>query len=188
MCYYVPKIYAEKFPQLTASTGIVNSFKRIKTRTIELHDVDEDIGHTLVHFLYTGAYQTLKLQDVSNDFEKAREYLRACSVYRTARSYGLYSLADLAVQNMELLDKESSLFQILDMAKDIYPKLLEDDVWFPEYLKTKIKAAFEEDETIFTQERFLNYLGEAAAFSRVLAKIMVDTLTDKIKSIAKKDG
>jgi hypothetical protein len=89
---------------------------------------------------------------------------------------------------MELFEKGSTLFQILDMARDVYPKLVKDDIWFPDYLKMKIKAAFEADETIFTQEHFLNYLGEAATFSRALAKIMAEILTDKITSISKKNG
>ena len=36
---------------------------------IELPELDDDIGHTLVHYLYTGAYQTLKLRRVTEDVE-----------------------------------------------------------------------------------------------------------------------
>jgi hypothetical protein len=87
-----------------------------------------------VHYLYTGSYQTLKLQDVSDVSESTTEYKRACLVYCTARLYRLDSLADYVVQNMELFEKRLSLFQILNMAGDVCPKLLEDEIWVSDYL------------------------------------------------------
>jgi regulator of sigma D len=89
---------------------------------------------------------------------------------------------------MELFEKGLSLFQILDVARDVYPKLPEDEIWFLDYLKMKMETAFEADKTIFTQEQFLNYIGEAASFNRALVEIMVGILTDKITSTAKKES
>lgn len=89
---------------------------------------------------------------------------------------------------MGLFDKQLTIFEILDMARDMYPKLTEDKIWFLNYLKTKVEAAYEADESIFTQERFLNYIGEATAFNKALVKIMVGIYTDKITSMARKEG
>src|SRR5438034_1497253 len=53
------------------------------SRVIALPEVDEDLGHTLVHYLYTGTYQTLKLQDASVDTMSKRitEYRRNIQLY-----------------------------------------------------------------------------------------------------------
>jgi hypothetical protein len=183
--YSVPRIYAGQSPQWTFPS---DSFNPFSTQTIELLDVDGDIGHTLVHYLYTGTYQTLKLQGVSDLSDSTTEYRRACLVYCTARLYELDSLAEHAVQNMKLFEKGLSIFQILKIARDVYPKLLGDEIWFPKYLKTKIEIAFEADITIFAQEQFLNHFGEAASFNKVLVEIIVGILTCKITSTTKKEG
>jgi hypothetical protein len=155
---------------------------------IELPEVDEDIGHTLVHYLLTGAYQTLKPQDDLGTPNSTTEYRRSILVYFTASKYGLDILTDHARRNMELFDKRLTIFEILDVARDTYPKLTEDEIWFLNYLKTKVEAAFEADESIFTQERFLDYIGEATVFNKALVKIMVGIYTDKITSMARKEG
>jgi hypothetical protein len=160
-------------------------FDPFSGRTIELPQVDEDIGHTLVHYLYTGTYQTLKSQGVSCPLT---EYRRGILVYCVARLYELNGLADHAIRIIGLFDKMLSIFQVLDIASNVYPKLLEDETWLPDYLKTKIGAAFKADETIFSQERFLNHIGEATAFTKALVKIMVGIYTEKITSKAKKEG
>jgi len=100
-------------------------------------------------------------------------------VYCAARLYTLNGLADYATGKMELFGKDLSIFQILDITDDVYPKLLEDETWFPEYLKTQVEDAFNLDETIFAQEKFLDYIGRAPAFSKALAKIMVEIFTNK---------
>jgi hypothetical protein len=133
-----------------------------------------------VHYLYTGNYQTLKPHNGTT------EYRRGILTYFAAKLYGLDSLADHAMRTVGLFDKEVSIFQILDIASNVYPKLLKDELWYPDHLKTKIEAAFKADETMFAQERFLNYISEATAFNKVLVKIMVGAYTDKIKSMAEK--
>jgi hypothetical protein len=157
-------------------------------RTIELPEVDEDIGHTLVHYLLTGAYQTLQPQDDLDTPNSTTEYQRSILVYCTARRYGLDTLTDHARRNMGLFDKRLTIFEILDIARDMYSKFTEDEIWFPNYLKTKVEAAYEADETVFTQERFLDYIGEATVFNKALVKIMVRIYTDKITSMARKKG
>jgi hypothetical protein len=157
-------------------------------RTIRLPQVDEDIGHTLVHYLYTGTYQTLKPQGILGPPDNTTEYGRSILVYYTARSYGLDLLAEHAIRNMELFDKGLSIFQILDVARYIYSKLHGDEMLPPDYLRTKMEAVFKVDGTIFAQQQFLNYIGEATTFNKALVKIMVGIYTDKITSMSEKKG
>jgi hypothetical protein len=186
--YSVPRIYANQSPEWRFPTTSFDRFNQFTNQTVNLHNVDEDIGHTLVHYLYTGIYQTLKLHDVSDGSNRTTEYRRAGLVYCAARLYGLDRLAEHAIQNMELFEKGLSAFHIWDIARELYPKLRADEIWFPTYLKIKIGAAFEADETIFDQEQFLNHIRKAATFSRALVKIMAGIFTEKIIIRAKKEG
>jgi hypothetical protein len=199
VAYSVPRIYAKQSPQWTIyakqspqwtipSVSWADSSSQFDTQTIKLHDVDEDIGHTLVHYLYTGTYQTLKLEGISDLSDSETEYRRAGLVYCTARLYGLDRLAEHAMQNMELFEKDLSAFQVLDTARELYPKLPADEIWFPEHLKAKIETAFEADQTIFTQDQFLSRIGNAATFTRALVKMIAEIYNEKITIIAKKEG
>jgi hypothetical protein len=147
---------------------------------ISLPELDESIGHTLVHYLHTGTYQTLKLPGVLGAATKAEEYRRGILAYFAARSYGLDGLAAYAKEAIVKFDGAMSMFETLDIVKELYPKLSDNEMWFSVYLESKIEAAFKSDETLFKQERFLTYIGGPAAFNRALFKSMVEIYTEKI--------
>jgi len=147
---------------------------------ISLPELDESIGHTLVHYLHTGTYQTLKLPGVLGSAAKTEEYRRGILAYFAARSYGLDGLAAYAKEAIVKFDGAMSMFETLDIVKELYPKLSDNEMWFSVYLESKIEAAFKSDETLFKQERFLTCIGGPAAFDRALFKSMVEIYTEKI--------
>src|SRR6266516_1935950 len=151
-------------------------------QTISLPDVHEDLGHTLVHYLYTGTYQTLKSQDISGDAKIKRfaEYKRNIGLYCVARMYGLGGLESLTKTNIENLGVGIPIFDLLDIAKDAYYKLSDDEVWFTDYLKAKIKQEFEADKMMFTSPKFIDCFGSVGRFDKALVKILVETCTEKI--------
>ena len=156
---------------------------------IHLPDVDSDFGHTLVHYLYTGGYQTLRRKGVAVDDDTVNEYRRAALTYSTASLYKLVGLVAGAKEKMEILGNNLSVFEMLDLVEHTYLKLLECDPWFLDHLESRIKSAFEEDETLFTQPGFLKYIGKNVAFSHVLVKTMVEIYVTKITTMATKpDG
>jgi hypothetical protein len=67
---------------------------------IALPKVDEDIGHTLIHYLHALVYQTLKTNGPSPKIE----YRRRVLVYSTAVKYQIEGLATVAKQEMEKYD------------------------------------------------------------------------------------
>ncbi len=75
------------------------------SRTIALPELDEDIGHTLVHYLYTGTYQTLKPRDVSGEVERITGYKRNVHLYCAARTYGPGGLELLVKGNIESFEE-----------------------------------------------------------------------------------
>jgi hypothetical protein len=151
--------------------------------------VDEDLGHTLVHYLYTGTYQTLKLQDASGDRMSKRiiEYKRNVQLYWVARTYSLCNLELLTKINIENLGEEIPIFDILDVSEEAYRKFSSDETWYTEYLKRVIKKAFEADKTLFIQQRFLAHIGRVGEFDKALVRIILEIYTTGITNNPKID-
>jgi len=187
--YTVPQFLARQCldwlsqPSAFSTYSTYSAFGTTKRLVVELPEVDEDIGHTLVHFLYTGTYQTLKPQGSQGPPESSTEYRRALLAYCTARLYKLDGFIDHAIKTIELFDKDLLISQILAITSDVYPKFLKDEIWFPDYLKSKIQAAFKADETIFAQEQFLSHIGKGTAFTKALVTIMVGIYMEKITNM-----
>ncbi|MCJ1242886.1 hypothetical protein MMC30_000082 [Trapelia coarctata] len=153
------------------------------SRTIELPDVYEETGHTLVHYLYTGTYQTLKLQ---NSTESTTELKRNIRIYCVAKKYKLAGLETLAKSTIESFEGEVSISEFLDIAKEAYQALPYDDIWFGFYLKKMINTVFKAAENWFGKSHFLEHIGEVKNFDRSLVKIIVELYTENIRSTAGK--
>ncbi|KAM7182948.1 hypothetical protein V8F33_013914 [Rhypophila sp. PSN 637] len=65
-------------------------------------------------------------------------------VYAIAREYQLYHLEELAKEQIQTGGDNLHAFAVIDAVRVAYPCPTPDDVWFPEYIKSKIKAAFEQ--------------------------------------------
>jgi hypothetical protein len=141
-----------------------------------------------VHYLYTGSYETLKPQGVSGPPDSVTEYRRAALVYCSARLYQLDDLAKHAIEKMQLFDEGLSISQTLDIARDVYPKLLGEDLLLLEYLKTKVEIAYTADNTIFSTDLFMSYIGIDATFTKALVKIMDQVYRNQFTSISMKKG
>jgi hypothetical protein len=148
-------------------------------QVITLGDLDEDIGHTFVHYLYTGSYQTLKTQGLLRDAELRIEHRRSVLAYSAARLYDLDGLAAHAKKEVEKFDGVVSIFNILAVCSDAYQNHPGDDLWLPSYLRANIATALERDKTLLTQDEFLDQIGEGAAFTRVLIKMIGELYIDK---------
>lgn len=146
--------------------------------------MDEDIGHTLVHYLYTGTYQTLGLLRVSGDVKRRTEYQSNIRLYCVARTYGLDGLELIAKSNISNFKEKISILDLLDIAEEAYRKLSDDEVWLTDYLTKQIKAAFKADETLFTRQCFLDHIGNVKNLDKALVKSIVEIYVDKMASMA----
>jgi hypothetical protein len=145
--------------------------------------LDEDIGHTLVHYLYTGTYQTLKLRGGSDDAGRITEYRISVLAYCAARMYGLNGLNRFAKDNIERLGKGIPIFDFLDVTREAYPKLPEDETWFSDHLKKRIKSAFEANGNLFKQSGLVDRIGKVSAFDKALLKIIVEVYNERIAGL-----
>lgn len=112
--------------------------------SITLADVPQHVGHVLVHFFYTGAYQCLKPTGATSHERQIAEFTTSISVYTAARQYKIVSLEEQARSEIERLGSCLNLPTVLRVIEDVYrnPKL--EDIWFIDYLKTRTKALFQD--------------------------------------------
>jgi hypothetical protein len=141
--------------------------------------VDENTGHVLVHYLYTGTYQTLNNIDVSPIEGVNIEFKSAILAYVAAKTYKLHDLQQLAKHQIEHFGADMHIFNIIDTIKEDSPKLLDDTDWFHDYLKGKAKIAFEADHTIFARDDFFDRINHGA-LGRLLIKCVVELYNDKV--------
>ncbi|PYH43086.1 uncharacterized protein BP01DRAFT_375698 [Aspergillus saccharolyticus JOP 1030-1] len=141
---------------------------------VRLPDVDEDIGHTIIHYLYTGEYQTVKPPSTYELPSLTVEYTRSIFAYRAARY-------------MQIFDKDISIMEIISLGRKAFPRISEEP-WFSEYLKARITASFEADEGIFQREQFFEGFGESLDFNKFLGKVMAQVYSSKISAIRYEAG
>lgn len=150
--------------------------------------MDEDIGHSLMHYLYTGEYQTLKSVETSKktssdttgqetrsyvpDRISILEYKRSVSLYCIVRTYGLERLVIWSKAQMKLLDGSISIWDILEIAEEAYSKLPHNELWFAEYLKGTMQTALRVDKILPTRNEFLSRIGRVKRFDQALMRIV----------------
>ncbi|BCS00215.1 uncharacterized protein AKAW2_50556S [Aspergillus luchuensis] len=182
--YSIPKNYL--------SGHLLVQARQSQNPRILLRDVDADVGHTILHFLYKGEYETIFYEE--NQREKHQielEYERSVQVYYAARKYKIDGLDALAQNYIITLSETLSIFQILRRARSIFSKLPENEEWFHYYLDTKISSSFAEGETTFQLDEFYAEIVDDPAFSKAVMKIIVKaftTETSRLRNILRVTG
>ncbi|KAH2679558.1 hypothetical protein KXW53_005819 [Aspergillus fumigatus] len=180
-CYTIPENLLSKATTLPCCQDVNGS------PVVILSEVDEDIGHTIMHYLYTGKYETVKPPSTSELPRRATEYIRSVFAYRVAVRHGLDGLAEHAKRYIQIFDKEVSIIDIISLGRKAFPKISEEP-WFSEYLTARITASFEADEGIFQREQFFEGFGETLDFDKFLGKVMAQVYSNKISSIRYEAG
>jgi len=124
-------------------------------QSVLLPELDLNTAHTLVHYLYTGKYQSLNTL-ASSDKVIPEVYKLGAGVYCAAARYKLPGLAELAQNKLKSLDEEMSIFDILSVARDhAFPLLPEDDLWYPSYVEQSLNNAMADDPEPFRKPDFI---------------------------------
>ena len=120
--YYVPQHLLQN-PKWIASCSDPFMYEP----DIHLPDVDESTGHVLVHYLYTGAYQTLDNMKTSSAKEVTIEFKRVFLVYAMAKTYELAGLQQLAMHEMKHHSIKMKVFNVFKTLSKDFSKLQAKD-------------------------------------------------------------
>jgi hypothetical protein len=140
-----------------------------------LHDMTIETGHTLVHYLYTGAYETL---NTSTTLDASTGLKHALLVYIATTSHNLPDLQRLAVHTMEMHAERLDIFEILEAIQDDFTRL-EPDSWVHGFLRKKAQAAFEADHSVFRNDAFLRTL-DNVVLGKVLMRWVMEMYDEKV--------
>ncbi|PYH88964.1 hypothetical protein BO71DRAFT_390574 [Aspergillus ellipticus CBS 707.79] len=146
-----------------------------------LRDVNEDIGHTLIHFLYTGKYETMEPQ-ILHISPRALEFERSAHVYHAARQYEISGLEVLAKEYMQRFNDAVTITQILDIARKVYSRLPSDEEWFHWYIRSKLFTAFMADEEQLKRDVKESGIGTEIHFDRFVFETMLDMYSTNLAS------
>lgn len=119
------------------------------TSIINLHRADEDLAHTVIHYLYTGEYQTLDDLSAHGIARRQQEYGRAVLAYIVATGYGMSGLAAQARRYMGVFEDAVDIRMVLVMARVVFSMIdgfRELFAGYLGYLKEKLEAAVEANE------------------------------------------
>lgn len=143
-----------------------------------LPELDETTAHTLVHYLYTGRYQTLESYTSPAEQGAIAQFKLSTCVYCAAMRYKLPGLAELAKEKITSFGEDLTILDILGTARDfVFPYLPDDEAWFAAYLEDAIKAAVGEDPNLFLKEGFSDQIEGDRRYRHVVTKAMFSALS-----------
>ncbi|KAK1778672.1 hypothetical protein QBC45DRAFT_158899 [Copromyces sp. CBS 386.78] len=145
----------------------------------ELPTISEEIGHVIVHYLYTSKYESLK---PTGDDKLARQIVElktAIKVYIFARAYELPDLVRLAERNIEKFGDGMALPTLLEVASDAYPNLVDSDQWFIGYLKKRIRLHLNDASSLLGTD-LLNRLSHILSPNKILLRIVLEVCCEQM--------
>ena len=180
--YYLPKLLLHKLENLPSRDSW--------TGEIHIADVDADIGHVLIHYLHTDAYQTLnniKIEDTEDcDTEIVRnEFQKAVLALIAATKYGLPGLQELAQVEMERRGKDMGLYDVVRATKeDFIVGSSHVHVWVREYVLEKVRQVFGYDPDVFSKSDFFESI-ESPTLTKLMAQMVVSLYSEEVFKLRK---
>ncbi|KKP05122.1 hypothetical protein THAR02_02781 [Trichoderma harzianum] len=107
---------------------------------LKFPDVSDDVGHVIIHYLYTGTYQSLRPEYSELQKAIATEFSTSIRTYNAAETYELPNLAELAKAEIERLGEKLQVALVFDILREICPNPGAGDVWLSNFLKNRLKS------------------------------------------------
>lgn len=147
-----------------------------------LPDVDRETGHTLVHYLYKGSYETLEVTADAPLSGACADFARAILVYMVSSKYsGLEDLQRLAMVELKDIGQRLDICEVFGAIKGHFTKLRSDS-WVHDYVFKKAKTEFAKDQTVFKSKNLTECMDDA--YGRFLMRCMIDSYEERILHMA----
>ncbi|KZL63824.1 hypothetical protein CI238_12786 [Colletotrichum incanum] len=164
MLFTVHRDLIRASPELEKIRGYFNE--------IRIRDVPDEAGHVLVHYLYTGTWQTLHENHPQHDSKTSAHFETSVHVYAAARAYSLPGLAELAKENICQSADALPALEVIVLAAGACEFLLDDDSWFLAFIKLRVGHLFKEPASL-NQSVFLGCFRVNTPYSKILAETLV---------------
>ncbi|KAL2794735.1 hypothetical protein BJX66DRAFT_337530 [Aspergillus keveii] len=155
---------------------------------VTLSDVDESIGHTLLHFIHTGNYETLPLRadrtaDGQPTTDELRdEYTNAVLAYHAAKQYNIERLAVWACYHVYVNEQKLAAVDIMPVFCTHWNRVSGDKFIVPQ-MERILARAFRTSEDVLKDHRSLDLLRGQPEFYRKLNRVMLDLLKRRLDDL-----
>lgn len=163
---------------LCKSPILARKCNEAQQQILDFSHVAESTAHVLVHYLYTGAYQSYE-PEIPLGGPRIANLRAALSVYTMSRNFALPGLEAAVKDRIELLGENVAATDKLDAAREAYSNLDETDAWFLHYLKNCIRSLVEDDSSL--SYRDLNFLGDVSSFVKTIVKSAVEIYSEQLQ-------
>lgn len=170
-CYLVPRPLIMQNPKLAEYFDDGRQY-------IRLLDIEAEIGHTFVHYLYTGQYHTLEASGLT----LKEQYRRSVLTYKASLRYSIPPLEDLSKQQMERLGSAVGIFDMIAVASQEYFNIQWYSSWYAGYLEEMVTTAFTADKGIFSRVEFTRCLGASPCFLVFMMQLMNKVYSCKVQN------
>ncbi|KAJ3955202.1 hypothetical protein N0V92_008286 [Colletotrichum tropicale] len=174
----------EEAPVLSELLGALATLPSIEPQErlgdIHIEEVPDDAGHVLVHYLYTGTWQTLPqshsqrepLACSDSDISVIKsDFKTSVHVYCAARAYGLSALVGMAKKEVLRLANYLTPLDVVVSASKACQLLVEHDIWFRSFLQRRLRLMFNTSKHL-DDSVFLGCVQHGTVYSDFLVKSM----------------
>ncbi|KAJ0126422.1 Uncharacterized protein HZ326_30474 [Fusarium oxysporum f. sp. albedinis] len=152
LAMHVHEALLQPFPGLSSLCG-----RRSRTTELRLEDVSQNAGHVLVHFLYTGKYQILKVDTPDLRDRLAAQFRTCLQVYLASKTYKLHNLQGLIQIELEQLGQKVAIPDLIAVAEEIYSGAHQVDLWFQSFIHSCL-SRMSDDLELFENRKILREL------------------------------
>lgn len=142
----------------------------------------------MVHFLYTGDYETVSSPLDEGTSDLIREYKRSVLVYQASSTCGIVDLELIANQKMQQLDEELPILEILRAMRDVFSSLPVGETWLPGCIQGNLQRLLKTEDLGLCLRDFYNILGLDHRFDNVLMKMIPEIISAGVFSMNKQHG
>lgn len=157
-----------QFPVLARNCNLVDGIQ-----TITLPEVSPQLFELLVRYAYTGQYQSDFL--VGNGKVDGTNFRTHALLYCLSRKFGLWDLAEKTTREIESIGKFDFRY-VTEIAREVYPKLRDDDIWFTGFFKNEAGRAMIENKKLIQEPWILSIFRDDGG------RLAVDLFTTLIAS------
>lgn len=154
------------------------------TRSLDLRHISGGAGHILVQYLYTNGYQALEWTGTPRPDAGVVRFKIGVEVYAAARAYELDGLEELAKEQIEYEGASLHAFTVIDAVREAYPTPTQDDVWFPDYMKSRIKTAFKDPVSLMSAPFQIDFV-EPMSIAKVVFRSMLEVYCEMLESLTR---
>lgn len=162
---YASKLLEIEFNEATALSYVPKVFLQDQSwfsDAIDYYasDISEKVGHVLIHFLFTGEYQILEIDETKITHDKLWAELRiAVQVLLALDEWKLPGLQELVQSEIESLSKSIHIFDVVRLIdKELRGEAIKHELWLKNFLVNSLNTAFEKNSNEFEDLSLLDRL------------------------------